>query len=335
MIKKTYVDDGSGGGTKNTVDRLIGKEIADKDGNLRYKGTVAQILALGCFSIKVMVKNGKTRPHIIDKLGGDVLGLAWDPASDSINMHLAVNVSLKKANVRLGPKINLDNLDQLSDIPLTKRIGISQINAIYDSLGLLAPLTIRYKLTLQKITSLSLGWDEVLEGEIEQELRKILVEMVVTPDIEFPRAVIPVNDEAEFELLGFWDGGKPASAAGISIRHKLEEPYDDLTHSVQLLLSKARVIPTSPTVSTPSTELRGLLLLARAITAIMPGSSRLQSRVSLFGDSYCTISAVECDQKLLEVWLETEWQRFVTTCNPGGASMSLWTSCTTGQERAT
>ena len=82
----------------------------------------------------------------------------------------------------------------------------------------------------------------------------------------------------------------------------MKEPYDEQTHLVRLLLSKARVTPTSPTVSTPRTELRGLLLLARAITAIMPGFSRLPSRVSLFGDSQCTISAVECDQKLLEVW---------------------------------
>ena len=119
MMRKTYVDDGSGGGTKETVDRLIWNEIADKDGNLSYTGTVSQIFALGGFTIKVMVRNGETR------------------------MHLAVNVSLKKANVRLGPEINLETLNQLRSMPLTKRIGISQINRIYDPLGLLAPLTIR------------------------------------------------------------------------------------------------------------------------------------------------------------------------------------------------
>ena len=121
---------------------------------------------------------------------------------------------------------------------MTKRIGVSQINAIYDPLGLLAPLTIRYKLTLQKIASLSLDWDEVLEGEIDRELRKILTEMVVTHDIKFPRAVVSVDTETEFELLGFWDGGKPASAAVIYVRHKLEKPYQDQTHSVRLLMSK-------------------------------------------------------------------------------------------------
>ena len=83
MIKKTYVDDGSGGGAKETIDRLIGNEIADKDGNLNYTGTVSQIFALGGFSIKVMVRNGETRPHIIDKLGGGILGFAWDPTTDS------------------------------------------------------------------------------------------------------------------------------------------------------------------------------------------------------------------------------------------------------------
>ena len=67
-------------------------------------------------------------------------------------------------------------------------------------------------------------------------------------------------------------------------------------------MSKARVTPTTPTVSTPRTKLRGLLLLARAITAILPGFGKLPNRISLFGDSQCTISAADSDQKILEIW---------------------------------
>ena len=55
-------------------------------------------------------------------------------------------------------------------------------------------------------------------------------------------------------------------------------------------------------ISTPRTELRGLLLLTRLITSILPGFNKLPSRISLFGDSKCTISAVKCEQKILEVW---------------------------------
>ena len=76
MIKLTYVDDGSGGGTTETVDRLIGEESTDPQGNLTYTGSVAQIFALGGFTLKVMVRDGEHRPEIIDKLGGGVLGLA-------------------------------------------------------------------------------------------------------------------------------------------------------------------------------------------------------------------------------------------------------------------
>ena len=130
------------------------------------------------------------------------------------------------------PEITTSDLHQIAVIPLTKRIAVSQINTIYDPLGLLAPLTILFKLTLQKMTSLNLGWDEVLQGEIDIELRRILAEMVTTPDIKFTRAIVPVDARDEFKLLGFWDGGKPASAAVIYIRHELEKPRGQQPHSV-------------------------------------------------------------------------------------------------------
>ena len=50
--------------------------------------------------------------------------------------------------------------------------------------------------------------------------------------------------------------------------------------------------------STPRTELRGLLILSRQVT----GLAKLPTRISLMADSECTISAVECDSKFLEVW---------------------------------
>lgn len=59
MLKKTYIDNGSGGGTQATVNRLIGNEVANIRGNPSYIETVSQIL-----QVKVMVQDGETRPHI-------------------------------------------------------------------------------------------------------------------------------------------------------------------------------------------------------------------------------------------------------------------------------
>ena len=48
--------------------------------------------------------------------------------------------------------------------------------------------------------------------------------------------------------------------------------------------------------------MRGLLLASRLTTAILPGLSELPISISLFGDSQCTISTMECDHRLLDTW---------------------------------
>ena len=38
------------------------------------------------------------------------------------------------------------------------------------------------------------------------------------------------------------------------------------------------------------------------VPAVLPGLAEMPTRISLMGDSECTISAVECNSKLLKVW---------------------------------
>ena len=116
--------------------------------------------------------------------------------------------------------------------------------------------------------------------------------------------------------MGFWDGGCPASAGCLYGRYKLTKEGrvqtlgdTDMvpTHSVRLLMAKERVTPTSKGAgqlrrSNPRTELRGLLVLARVVTAVLPGLAEAPERISLMGDSECTISSVECDYRVLDTW---------------------------------
>lgn len=44
MIKKMYVDKGSGGGSKDSVDQLMGNEVTDNKGNLSYTETIPKFL---------------------------------------------------------------------------------------------------------------------------------------------------------------------------------------------------------------------------------------------------------------------------------------------------
>ena len=73
------------------------------------------------------------------------------------------------------------------------------------------------------------------------------------------------------------------------------------------MASKARVTPSSDTtsnqkVSTPCTNLRGLPYLARLISALLPGMVDKPSSIFLAGNSQCTISAMECENKILGMW---------------------------------
>ena len=123
---------------------------------------------------------------------------------------------------------------------------MSQVHRVFNSLGLLSPMMIRYQLTLQKIVLAELGWDEALTGELLQEAQEILVEMVLLGEVSFPRCVFGEEYEKGWSLLGFWDGGKPASACCLYARTKRSRPGPaGESHEVHLLTGKARVTPTS------------------------------------------------------------------------------------------
>ena len=110
-------------------------------------------------------------------------------------------------------------------------------------------LSNKFKLVLQKMVEAKLDWDERLEGELEKEAKSALMEMVTTSTVSFPRCVLGDQyKEQGWMLVGFLDGGKPASACCLYARTPLkEEGPEGQTHLVGLLAGKARVTPTSST----------------------------------------------------------------------------------------
>ena len=175
-------------------------------------------------------------------------------------MHMGVNLSAKKQKVRQGDEITLDTLGVIDNVLLTWRIMVSQIYSLYDPLGLLSPITIKYKLLLQLLVQTDIGWDEPLPPDIQKTAKSVLPEIMETRDVSFRRSVVPAGAQGKPQLVGFWDGGKPASAACPYVRYKT----GDTDYEAQLLASKARVTPSTdktgkPQVSTPRTKMRGLL----------------------------------------------------------------------------
>ena len=128
-------------------------------------------------------------------------------------------------------------------------------------MGLLAPVTICLKLLLQSLAVGNSPWDEPLEGDLLSKSREALYRLVLAQDIEYPCSIKPEQAEGLLELCGWWDGGAPASTCCVYARYKLESRgTGPLTHSVRLVMGKARVTPSSKTSeklrkSTPRTEM--------------------------------------------------------------------------------
>merc|ERR1712059_151909 len=81
-------------------------------------------------------------------------------------------------------------------------VTVSQIYSIYDPLGLLLPITIKYKLILQKLVSY--GWDDELSGELLLTSQNVLMEMLMAREVTFPRGMIPEEaDLSNMGLIGF------------------------------------------------------------------------------------------------------------------------------------
>ena len=309
QLKRGYVDDGIGGGSSEMVEKLVGKETYDEESEKwEYSGTVAKIMKRGNFRIKFMIQDGETREALLELYGGKVLGLPWVPGNDTLEMKMCVNLWPRKRGIRTGPDVTLETLHTIDESSLTRRIILSQVHGIYDPLGLLSPITIKYKLLLQKIVEAGLAWDESLVGDLLKEAQSVLKEMVESGTVIFHRcAVGDLWNEGGF-LAGFWDGGNPASACCLYACTPLKSPGPNgEVYEVKLLAGKARVTPTSKKngrlrASTPRTEMRGLLMLSRLTDCVLPGFQVLPSSIYLAGDSQSTISCVEADHRVLETW---------------------------------
>ena len=120
---------------------------------------------------------------------------------------------------------------------------LSQIYSLYDLLGLLPPIMIKYKLILQKMEVDCLEWDEELSSNLLIASQDILIKMLKAGEISFPCGVMPEGaDLTNIGLVGFLDCRDPTSAACLYVRMRRMEPGDNgKSHTVRLLAAKARV----------------------------------------------------------------------------------------------
>ena len=307
-----YVDDCNlGADTIEAVDVFIG-EVTKIGNKFSYSGTVSQILDLVGWSAKVMVRDGELDPDAIAKIKEKYLGLTWDPSSDVIKYRLNVNLVPKVRGVRPdnAPDITMENLDLLlQDTLLTMKVVASVVYGWYDPPGLICPLVLKYKLLLSETIQIGVTWKDVLPDSFQRLWKEALEDAVKFGEITFVRSVKPEGVIGDPTLVGYADGSKVAFDGALYVRWKLMNPDPNqfvldgvgvehpVTHVSRLVTAKAKI---SKTGKVPRNEMNGLVLLARLVTATLPGLVDKPTSFLPIIDSRCTIQSVEAEAKTLK-----------------------------------
>ena len=140
-----------------------------------------------------------------------VLVAAWNPKTDSFHFSVRINFSPKRKKIRTGPDLNINQIPSEIPIALTKRMVLSQVNGIYDPLGLATPFTAKAKILLRKLCGSNmknLDWDEPIPDEFRKEWIDFFRQLFQMENITFQRCIKPEEAIGDPILVLFSDGSE-------------------------------------------------------------------------------------------------------------------------------
>ena len=293
ILRDMYVDDAlTGAMTDEELDKMIGNMTVKEDGSLNYDGELSKILKIAGFKPKTIVRSGTNPKEALDKLGA-VMGHDWLPLQDSLQFKFSFKVKEGRSKT-LTKTLTKDNVN---DVELTKRTCLGLSSQTFDPLGLCCPVLIKMKICMKDIVLSKILWDQVIPDELIPVWRTMLHDLLDMPPITFPRSVCPEGCEPVPELIGYHDGSQSAYSCCIYLRWKVKGEERWISF---LFIAKSRI--TQLGLSIPRSELNSLLILARLVSECVQAMPVQPARITLIGDSQCTISCMEARNAVLNVY---------------------------------
>ena len=179
IIYSTYTDD-----IVNSVDNFHHALDLARD--------IENILAKGGFSVKGWTFGGDGVPD--DKRNQskqEVLGISYESKDDTVFFPARINFSPKKRNVFTGPNLKGEDIPSQVPQPLTRRLVLQQVMAVYDPLGFFSPFLLQAKLLLRDTWKLQLGWDDPLPTSMWGCWTQFFSQLIEASAIQYPRCLTP------------------------------------------------------------------------------------------------------------------------------------------------
>ncbi|KAL4154334.1 hypothetical protein QTP88_000213 [Uroleucon formosanum] len=244
------------------------------------------------------IPHANADPNFMVKLNEEdmisTLGLLWQPTTDTF--HFAVK-------------------DWSAPTCMTKRSLLSDINSVYDPIGLITPVLIKGKIFLQQLWTFKLDWDDAIPKDLQVRWTKFYSSLQSLTQLKIPRRVI-LEDYVKLELHGFCDASQEAFGGCVYLRSTTTA---DIV-GVKLLTSKSRVAPMQHS-TIPRLELCGALLVAELMSEVKTELKSLNIIIAsydvyLWTDSTIVISWIR-SQSLFQVYVANRLARILdlTTSN--------------------
>lgn len=201
---------------------------------------IEAVLVKGGFKIKGwFYSNDKTanemalEPNQQNSSTEKVLGVIWSTDKDQFRFKVGIDLTLTKAKGRIKENPTTGEI--------TKRIILSQINRVYDPLGLAAPVTVRAKILMRQLwaTEKKLGWDDPVPEKQRINWLEFFQDLRNMDQVIFPRCLKPSGALGLPTLIIFSDGSDNAYGACAYIRWTLP----DNKFETRLIMSKNRLSP--------------------------------------------------------------------------------------------
>ena len=145
---------------------------------------------------------------------------------------------------------------------ITKRGLLSDMSIVFDSLGLMAPVTVRGKLLMKKIWSERIGWGQEISAESSTSWKQLHKDLNNLRLLEFPRVAVD-DPTAAYTLNIMCDGSK--GCYGFCAYATQEGK------SSNLIFVNPKVTPPNKTI--PQVELLAVFLAMKTLTLILDSFS--------------------------------------------------------------
>lgn len=229
------------------------KSVATEEMASKLAAGLQSLMKIGGFRLTKWISNSRAVLNTIPESERAPTVISLDP-KDILPCDRALGVNWNVDDDEITFKI------KVADKPLTRRGILSIVSAIFDPLGLVAPVTLRAKTIIQNLCRKKIGWDDVVPQKEHEDWRRWISNLPCLEKIHINGCFQPryFSEVKNIQLHVFSDGSETGYGACAYLR--LTDQHDNITCS--LVLGKSRLAPIKQS-SIPRLELCGAVVSCR------------------------------------------------------------------------